>query len=126
MTRRTVIAGGVLLLFVAAVAGWYYLSPGWTLRSMVEAAKADDEERFSSYVDYPALREDLSAEMGRRLKAEADRDGNPAAQLGAAMGMALMKPLVDNWEKLMPDLLAPLGIPRHPVPFARFGLRARR
>ena len=95
MTRRTVIAGSVLLLVLAAVAGWYYLSPGWTLRSMVEAAKANDEESFSSYVDYPALREDLSAEMGQRFKDAADRDGNPAAQLGAAMGIALMKPLVD-------------------------------
>jgi hypothetical protein len=95
MRRRTTIAGAVLLLVLAAAAGWYYLSPGWTLRSMVEAAKANDEERFSSYVDYPALREDLSAEMGQRLKAAADRDGNPAAQLGAAMGMALMKPIVD-------------------------------
>jgi hypothetical protein len=95
MRRPTIIAASVLLLVLAAVAGWYYLSPGWTLRSMVEAAKANDEERFSSYVDYPALREDLSTEMGQRLKAAADRDGNPAAQLGAAMGMALMKPLVD-------------------------------
>jgi phytoene dehydrogenase-like protein len=38
----------------------------------------------------------------------------------------LMKPLVDDWEKLMPDLLAPLGIPKHPIPFTRFGLRAVR
>jgi phytoene dehydrogenase-like protein len=38
----------------------------------------------------------------------------------------LMKPLVDDWEKLMPDLLAPLGFPNHPIPFARFGLRAMR
>lgn len=37
-----------------------------------------------------------------------------------------MKPLADNWEKLMPDLLAPLGVPRHPIPFARFGLKAMR
>ena len=81
-------------LAIAATA-WYYLSPGWTLRAMVEAAKANDEELFSSYVDYPALREDLSGEMRMRLQAAANRDGNPEAQLGAAMGMALMKPLVD-------------------------------
>lgn len=44
----------------------------------------------------------------------------------AAAYRKLMKPLVDNWEKLMPDLLAPLGIPKHPIPFARFGLKAMR
>ncbi|HWE97705.1 MAG TPA: NAD(P)/FAD-dependent oxidoreductase [Tepidisphaeraceae bacterium] len=31
-------------------------------------------------------------------------------------------PLVDAWEKLVPDLLAPLGIPKHPLLMAGFGL----
>jgi len=44
----------------------------------------------------------------------------------AAAYRRLMKPLVDDWERLMPDLLAPLGFPRHPILFARFGLRAMR
>lgn len=44
----------------------------------------------------------------------------------AAAYRKLMKPLVDNWEKLLPDLLKPLGFPRHPIPFTRFGLRAMR
>lgn len=38
----------------------------------------------------------------------------------------LMKPLVDNWEKLLPDILAPLRLPKHPIPFTRFGWRAMR
>lgn len=38
----------------------------------------------------------------------------------------LMKPLVDDWEKLAPDILGPLKIPHHPFAFARFGLRAMR
>jgi phytoene dehydrogenase-like protein len=44
----------------------------------------------------------------------------------AAAYRKLMKPLVDNWEKLLPDILAPLGIPRHPIPFTRFGWHAMR
>lgn len=44
----------------------------------------------------------------------------------AAAYRKLMKPLVDNMEKLVPDLLAPLGMPRHPIHFARFGLKALR
>ena len=44
----------------------------------------------------------------------------------AAAYSKLMKPFVDNWEKLMPDLLAPLGVPKHPISFARFGLKAMR
>ncbi len=38
----------------------------------------------------------------------------------------LMKPLVDDWEDIVSDLLAPIGVPRHPIKAARFGLRALR
>ena len=36
----------------------------------------------------------------------------------------LMNPLVENWDKLVPDILSPLGIPSHPLLFAGFGLKA--
>ncbi|MFN7115863.1 MAG: phytoene desaturase family protein [Saprospiraceae bacterium] len=36
----------------------------------------------------------------------------------------LLKPLTKNWEILLPDLLAPLGIPKNPLAFAQFGLNA--
>ena len=35
-----------------------------------------------------------------------------------------MRPLVNNWEKLLAEFLGPLRIPRHPLIMARFGLRA--
>lgn len=38
----------------------------------------------------------------------------------------LMGPLADAWPRLRHDVLAPLGIPRHPVLMARFGLLALR
>ncbi len=36
----------------------------------------------------------------------------------------LMSPLVKSWPKLLPDLLAPFHIPKHPIIFSRFGLLA--
>ena len=39
---------------------------------------------------------------------------------------SLMNPLVAGWEHLFADLLAPLGIPKHPLLAARFGLNAIR
>jgi phytoene dehydrogenase-like protein len=33
----------------------------------------------------------------------------------------LLTPFVNDWEKLAPDLLAPLGVPQHPFLMARFG-----
>jgi phytoene dehydrogenase-like protein len=44
----------------------------------------------------------------------------------AAAYRKLMKPLVDDWENLASDILAPLRFPRHPITVARFGLRAQR
>ena len=38
----------------------------------------------------------------------------------------LMQPLVEDWEYLVADLLAPIGFPRHPFKAARFGLRGLR
>lgn len=42
---------------------------------------------------------------------------------GRAWGK-LMSPLVNNWDNLLPDILAPLHFPRHPLALSRFGLIA--
>jgi phytoene dehydrogenase-like protein len=51
-----------------------------------------------------------------------------ARQLGAdgAAWSRLMEPLAAAWPELRVDLLAPLGIPRHPLLMARFGLHGLR
>jgi phytoene dehydrogenase-like protein len=38
----------------------------------------------------------------------------------------LMAPLVEKWDRLVEDLLAPLALPKHPFAMARFGLTAVR
>jgi phytoene dehydrogenase-like protein len=48
-----------------------------------------------------------------------------AAELGpdAARYRALLEPLVERWEQIVPAVLAPmLSVPRHPLALARFGL----
>ncbi len=35
-----------------------------------------------------------------------------------------MKPLVSNWDKLLPDIMAPLHFPRHLLAYSRFGFAA--
>ncbi|RXK87308.1 phytoene desaturase family protein [Filimonas effusa] len=35
----------------------------------------------------------------------------------------LLCPLVNNWQQLLPELLAPLHLPRHPMMLARFGVK---
>jgi phytoene dehydrogenase-like protein len=38
----------------------------------------------------------------------------------------IMAPLVKDWERIIADLLKPLGLPRHPPPFLKFGRYAFR
>ncbi len=40
--------------------------------------------------------------------------------------LELMKPLVDGWEDMAPQLLAPLSFPLHPILMARFGVHGLR
>ncbi|MGB7784715.1 MAG: NAD(P)/FAD-dependent oxidoreductase [Salinimicrobium sp.] len=49
-----------------------------------------------------------------------------AAQLGVDEKnyLELFEPLLKDWDKLTPALLGPLGIPKYPLPFMKFGLKA--
>jgi len=38
--------------------------------------------------------------------------------------LALMSPLVSDWERIAPEVLAPLHFPKHPLALARFGIPA--
>lgn len=94
--KYLIVAGAVLLALLAIAGGWFYASPGLTVKAMVEAAQENDEARFSSYVDYDALRTDMKSELTSRLEEEAKRDGSAEAKLGVAMGKAMMGPIVDS------------------------------
>ena len=59
---------------------------------MRAAAEAGDAAAFAAYVDFPALREDMKAELTPLLAAEAGRRGGPAAGL---FGAALAGPVID-------------------------------
>jgi phytoene dehydrogenase-like protein len=74
-------------------------------------------------VDPPAafahpLDDGTAAVAERSLDATADGLGVDAAGYRSLMG-----PLVEAWDKLAPQLLAPPGWPRHPLLMAKFGVR---
>src|SRR5687768_3570434 len=93
--RRRYIVAGVLILLLALGAGWYFLSPAWTLRDMVAAAKANDVEKLSSYIDYPALKADLKADLTARFDAEAAKSDDPTAKMGVALARSMMNGVIN-------------------------------
>jgi len=82
-------------LIIAALAGWYEVSPLYTLNEMREAAESDNSAKLSKWVDYEALKIDLKGELRRELLLETNRRGagdSPFAKLAVAL-----VPLGVNW-----------------------------
>ena len=63
MTRSNRLALAAAALILLAAVGWILGSPYYTLWQMREAARANDADRLSAFVDYPALRADLKSEI---------------------------------------------------------------
>jgi hypothetical protein len=61
MRRAAIVVAALLLL---AVAGWWFASPWLALKGMRDAAAAHDEQSFSTYVDYAAVRGNLVHQIG--------------------------------------------------------------
>ena len=95
MRRKYILVGVPAALLLALGVGWYVMSPWWTVRAMVEAAKAGDADALSAKIDFPALKKDLTADLNVRLNEEASRDKSPAAQMGLAIARSMMPGVVD-------------------------------
>ena len=93
-TRVAALAAAALI--IAAGVTWYLASPGWTLHQMKAAADANDADALNSYIDYPALREDLKAEIMGQMMAEAKKDRSGFGGLGLAIGTAVIGPVIDS------------------------------
>ena len=65
---------------------------------MNAAIAEKDAERFSSYIDFPALRDSVKGQMLAMMNqhmSRSDMADNPFAGIGRMMGTALINPMVD-------------------------------
>jgi hypothetical protein len=94
--RAKRIAVAILLAFAAA-AGWYFESPGWTLRQMAAAAQARDADKLSAYIDYPKLRESTKSQLKAAMTAKlASGTSNGFEALGMMFGMTMVDNMIDG------------------------------
>lgn len=91
------------LIVVASTTLWYFESPAWTLKGMKDAAQSHDADALNAYIDYPALRESLKAELMARMLTEAQKEKSGFGALGMAFGSAIMGPMIDG-------LVSPAGM----------------
>ncbi|MDW3683020.1 DUF2939 domain-containing protein [Cupriavidus sp. CV2] len=91
---------------VIVVAATSYASPYWAIYQMRSAIEARDADKFSRYVDYPALRESLKAQLTLSLQ---QKLGTPALQntpfagIGQAIGLAVINTMIDT-------MVSPAGV----------------
>jgi len=81
---------GAALLVLAGV-GWWFGSPWLTLYQMKRAAEARDMAALSAYIDYPALRRDMKAQI--RARVGPTREG--PRELGDLVAGALAQGVVE-------------------------------
>jgi hypothetical protein len=93
--RFAVVAAAALI--IAAGATWYFASPPWTLHQMKAAADANDPNALNTYIDYPALRENLRAEIMGQLRAKTKKDKSGFGGLGRAIATAAIGPMIDGF-----------------------------
>jgi hypothetical protein len=96
-------AAAAALIVIASSTLWYFGSPGWTLKGMKDAAQSHDADALNAYIDYPALRESLKAELMAQMMVEAKKDKSGFGALGMAFGSAMMGPMIDG-------LVSPAGM----------------
>lgn len=84
------------LLWPALALVWFYGSPFWTVRQLKQAVLAKDSETASEYIDFPALRENLKAELSASMLDSVDKNQGRFAELGVAMGSAIFDKEIDS------------------------------
>jgi hypothetical protein len=131
LASRTLMAisAAVAIVVVFAVAGYWYWSPFIVIRQMQAAVQAGDAEAFSQHVDYPLLRESLTAQIADKIGVGAGKAGDAAGGLAASasiLGIALVRPLVEALVRprvvmraMQEGYLGPKSaVPANPVPQA--------
>lgn len=116
------------LIVIGSCSLWYLESPVWTLKSMKDAAQSHDADALNAYIDYPALRESLEAQLTARMRTEAQKDKSGVGALARALGALTLKPLINilvspagmrallaNREEDMGPAASALRVPKEPV-----------
>jgi Protein of unknown function (DUF2939) len=106
---------GAILVIAALGTVWIYASPLRTLKAMRDAATARDSTALASYVDFPALRNDVKQDIKAKLAAKVNK-GDRFGALGELIGGAIADKMIDG-------LVSPEGLA---VLFATGRLATRR
>src|SRR5690606_37805082 len=79
-------------------AAWYFLSPGYAMMQLRDAAVAGDKTELEARIDFPRVREGLKADLRARMAAEVAEGGDRGiAALGGMLAMGIVDGLIDGF-----------------------------
>lgn len=88
-----------VVAFVVALVGTSYASPYWAVHQLRAAADAADADALQDYVDFPALRESIKAEIQAKVVVPEITDPKlqerPLGGIGAMVASAMIGSMVD-------------------------------
>lgn len=94
MKTKLIILGVVL---AAILGGWYFVSPGYSMMQLRNAAEAADEAELAERIDFPAVRQSLKDDLKARMASEmGGRDTDGLEGFGAMMATAMIDPMIDG------------------------------
>ena len=106
MSRRVLTR--LIAILIGAFLVAYFASPVFAVRSLINAARTGDEARLERLVDFPAVRDDLKAQLNaqlvRRLREDAEMRDDPLAGLGLVLAPSLISGVVDAF--VTPEAIA--------------------
>ncbi|HEY0103385.1 MAG TPA: DUF2939 domain-containing protein [Brevundimonas sp.] len=95
MNRKKIVVGVAVAALVVFVAAWA-VAPVLAAQSLVRAAKAGDERRIESLVDFPSLRTSLKEELNAELIDRMRRDPRVVESGLGGLGMMLAPMLLSG------------------------------
>lgn len=95
MNRKKIIVGLAVVALVLFVAAWS-IAPVLAAQSLVRAARAGDERRIESLVDFPSLRTSLKEELNAELIERMRRDPRVVESGLGGLGMMLAPMLLSG------------------------------
>ena len=88
-----------LTISLILIGTWLYATPYLAIYSMKKAAENNDATKFSSYVNYPSLRESFKntfkAAFNKELMKDSDKGEDGLGNLGKVFGIALASAVID-------------------------------
>jgi hypothetical protein len=95
----------LLVLALALAAGLYVLSPWWSMAGLAQAVEKGDRYGMQRYIDFPRVRESVSAQADAYLAEKAGSD-DVAGAVGAMIGSVVVNRAVET--VVSPDGIAKL------------------